>query len=575
MQQELNDLAQYFGMDPLKTKPTELFGIFKQFQADLANAMETAARKLQKIRSMNRSVSAPSFRRSSRNCSFPNSRNSSARSSRNSSFRRSRRSYSINSNYSDVSGDTSFTDDSMIVNGPDTPTSSRKFDPEHSPIPRKTSVSRKIEIEDSPMWQKMEVSREIDIGERQSPVSMEMSGENSVTSSSSNSPQIGSTRRKDEFIEEDGRGRPKTRMRRSLSEPSERMSSEDVDFTSKKEMLRKVLLSPVREKPERSIRVAEDVKRLRNGLKKKRGAEKKHNFENDMADEIKKTTDKTNELKAAEIKAGEYKAGEFKAEEIEVGEIKADEFKTDEINAGEFKVGEFKANEIKANEIKADETKSKELNLSKETVKIEENIIETEKLELKEKTDELMNGEVWNESVANKLHLLNKDRPNTKTNSMKSTNLKNKSTVNSQKLKEDPSPLFRSSSLRRSNRKITKVSIKSIQAKELQKARKMVVSKSESNISSLKSSRRRTKSDGFQSVILKPGFIEELSPMKCEIKDVNNNHHDLKTKSTDDNRLSRTLERKHSKGEEEITLRRTKSAIISRNKQRASLVIFV
>lgn len=110
VQHELNEIAEYFGIDVAKSKPMELFSTVRQFLKDLSTANENLTKKAlsrkNSSRAMMRSVSTPSSKRGSRNSSFRGSRNSSVRSSRNSSarssIRRVYRSTSVTNEGSDV-----------------------------------------------------------------------------------------------------------------------------------------------------------------------------------------------------------------------------------------------------------------------------------------------------------------------------------------------------------------------------------------------------------------------------------------------------------------------------------------
>ena len=268
VQHDLNTLAAYFGIDPSKSKPMDVFITVKQFLNDLATATENlskiAVTRKNSSRAMMRSVSTPSFKRSSRNSSFRGSRNNSARSSRNSSarssFRRSHRSQSFGSNASDAtSGSQEFNDSIMFGEGRS----------------RTSSKSSSSEI--------VNMNFDVDISEsRTSTMSKSDKEEFMVdstysTMSSKGSLKQRSTRRVKEqawlneerererekepdlskykdlikkWEEEKSNGtRDALRNRRANEKKSPGKASEE--FMRKQEQIEKVLLSPVREKPER------------------------------------------------------------------------------------------------------------------------------------------------------------------------------------------------------------------------------------------------------------------------------------------------------------------------------------
>ena len=162
---------------------------------------------------------------------------------------------------------------------------------------------------------------------------------------------------------------------------------------------------------------------------------------------------------------------------------------------------------------------------------------------------------------------------------------------------------FKRSSLRKSGsreRSIRKVNVKAIQAKELEKAN--ASSKSESHLEHGGLQRRRTKSDGIQAVTLKPGFITKALPIKLEqtitpsstLNDEPKNS--MKTDNLDqiaipDKSFSNSTSRKESEISNscQVTfddsfdteksngpvLRRTKSAVISRNLREAKLIFLL
>ena len=268
VQHDLNTLAAYFGIDPSKSKPMDVFITVKQFLNDLATATENlskiAVTRKNSSRAMMRSVSTPSFKRSSRNSSFRGSRNNSARSSRNSStrssFRRTHRSQSFGSNASDAtSGSQEFNDSIMFGEG-------RSRTSSKSSSSEMVNMNFDVNISDS----------------RTSTISKSDKEEFMVdstysTMSSKGSLKQRSTRRIKEqawlnedrererekepdlskykdmikkWEEEKSNGtRDASRNRRANEKKSPGRASEE--FMRKQEQIEKVLLSPVREKPER------------------------------------------------------------------------------------------------------------------------------------------------------------------------------------------------------------------------------------------------------------------------------------------------------------------------------------
>eukprot|EP00794_Sanderia_malayensis_P009136 gene9136-10109_t len=439
IQQELSDLAQYFGIDPMKTKPTELFSIFKQFLTDLSTAIETLAKRAhaQKTRQMSRTVSVPTFRRTSRNSSFRGSRNSSTRSSRNSSFRKTSRRSSVTSSASDMtfaSTDSSHVATSDIVVNDCNANCSNGF------------------------------------GNRQkskATVDCSLNGEGGIVV------------RKSIGIKNADHDADKTSVQQSpvlkRIVHNGMMTSEDDDFTSKREMLRKVLLSPVRERRGRGRMGGDDIVLCEEKTKK-------------VGDTNGCLQNGVNERRVAQKQDGRI------------------EKKSDGIGS-----------------------RGRVTNHVGKTSKSYDDVSG-------------LNGD-FRRSEAPTLSLSN--------------NYNNFNNYD-RKLKDNLSTaLSRSSSLRRSNKKPKRVSVKSMHAKELQKIKRFSVSKSESNLSS--------KAE-IQSVVLKPGFIEKLSPMKSSLKDMNNNNNIDDNNNNDDDDVegrfvyqkSATME-KDSKYEEKV-LRRTKRA---------------
>ena len=713
VQHDLKELAEYFGIDTLKSKPTEVFTTVKQLIKDLTTANENLTKKAlsrkNSSRAMMRSASTPSFKRSSRNSSFRGSRNSSAKSSRNSSarssIRRAYRSISVASTGSDVKmqdekdcGGTAVLDDQ-----------------------RSCASSKSSSSELSSFYLNRSYS---DNYSQSTPKSHFLSNRNGLHRTRCDNEDDANERPKEPDLSKYRLLMKEYEEKRKRNVGKEEIKidrtniSKESDKEWKDEQLRKVLLSPVREKSERRnlSGVRKEVSN-KDELVQDLKTKSQHGNEREIYNEVKGFNERKLKIKEQravtqieeneaskeheENNRHESKKG-VRDEKVKVNGVKDDacgktkmEWDTDE-NHNEIwmkkrepdlsryrQLMKERPEELKTLHYRSKNEYEKEGNRMKETivtanekryekpvelrkigiesdqkkeirglngfvnakkgerktvlrddtkgnldwkigqdeklrndVKVHEDRCKTENIEAvngnkhieKRHCDELEKDEVKSEyrnGIENNDGNSNEKSTNNKSNSSK--NFVRGSTSNS--LTRNRNSLRNSL---RNERRIKKVNVKAMYAKDVVKT--MTSSKSDPNLGNGKLLRRRTKSEGIQAVILKPGFIAKNVPIKLELmtapsskvvdaaKDGKNE--DKKTTTTTsttsqgkemngDGRTTKTTTKKEDKWKEikneEVfvddsfelkekdgpVLRRTKSAVIHRNLREAKLIFFL
>ena len=689
VQQDLKDLTAYFGIDPNKSQPMNVFSTLNQFIKDLMTANENLSKKVlsrkNSSRAMMRSTSVPSFKRSSRNSSFRGSRNSSAKSSRNSSarssFRKVSRSISIASSTSDV---TNGSQDGLQFRARHSCNSSRDMSSENTSLcrdrvvesPRSKSFNRDSVIEGS----RLKFDNEDKIVEGSSLTSSKCDDEGYGSFSRSLTPK---TRQflKSELIrlEKERPKEPDLSKYRDLvnqrKKEEEQKSSHSVDLRDKekpqshennrddfkeREEKRKILLSPVRE----SSNVKKLLERER-GLSKVAGAingpdsgnrfsreDFLSKFKNDKVwrskqyhvtnsyDEVKKQKEK--EVLDADVKPTRAKSrgsnGDFHWDEIreELRKRKLENKRiaraSDKKEQNEQECVTERAKELKTlrcrmkmpdgkqclnqaekeNNVKENIErynrilpiqKSKDSGTEKDSlsrnglsVKVEThphnsgfsaNSDEGKQRNIEKDSEPPMNGKVHNASQMKKKRV----DPLKERASLKGSLEDSSTEIEGKSNKDGNQNVTKSfirggtrgsltrnrSSLRnsfKSDRGLRKVSVKAMSAKDVHKM--VSRAKSESHVGDAASQRRRTKSEGLQAVILKPGFIARNLPLKIDLEnsDANNNNEQKLNNGTTIGKDFAVVDDISLKDTGPV-LRRTKSAMINRNVREAKIVFFL
>ena len=474
MQHELSGLIAYFGIDAKKNNPTEIFDIIKRFRKELENAVDGLAKKALNTSShpiINRSSSTPNFLRSSRNSSLRGSRNSSlrgsrnssSRSSRNSSFRKSVRSMSINSNYSDVSNrerDVSSIAGSAIVF--DCKDEDSLEDLSASSLA--ANESQEVDTRDNKhrgfVTPQNEASQDSSYSTMSSVSSLKMTPQGDNDSASEADSPLYLKRRK---------MRPKTPFtRKNIDDVLSMMSAEE---DTAKEELRKVLLSPVREKAD-----------------KNKITDKKEEASAEVVKRVDKLEDRGS---SKEERCEDMKPVLRKEEDLEVPQPRRrlpDSF----VNGKRESYLAYAKSEEKAMTLKKNSSSDElldRISKLKETNREKNSVVSTGNADQLKGPYELLkkdNGAGSTSRIANGLQRDSSLKHDEYSSSEIDYKMKldlalaaarrDRETLDLKIAK--PSSLHRNSSLRRSNRKVTRVSIKAMQVRELQKTKKLLISRS-------------------------------------------------------------------------------------------------
>ena len=688
VQQELTEVAEYFGMDTNKSKPIEVFSTIRQFIKDLTTANDNLTKKAlsrkNSSRAMMRSFSTPTFKRSSRNSSFRGSRNSSAKSSRNSSarssMRRAYRSVSVASAGSDVQ-DEKVVETSTVSDQRNLSSESSSFYLGRSYSENGTPKSHYRSSRTTEHDNVFDCKKE----EKEWPKEPDLLKYRSLMREYEERQKA--KRANEERKEEISRGR-----------------GEDKEEGGEDQKLRKVFLSPVKEKIEArrlfeisKSGVSEPEKDLKIENRLKEGEtichERKDSFEREL--EIKEakimsfidanTRKHSNEIGGKRVADKRIKVNGHRDDTCGTDRLANEsphdkgllvmqsEISNQECNMSskerpkELRTLHYRAKNTferenncgqEANEMKRSKRSEREFAEGDEIAGEKERRDFTDAADLKvwkrkkektarEKQTELVYyDDYYNVNLKrHSTHVTNskkntengqritkdyggnwKDEDRTdKEATMTGRSERNADAKISRKLSNGKSNFVRGStrgSVSRSRsssrnsfkneRGVKRVNVKALQARDIARTMTMPSSRSESNFGSTKSQRRRTRSEGIQAVILKPGFIAKNVPMKLDLtkkgnenktrgkekdlnidkerkvahseptetsmkaKDCNNNEEGLEEDKGRVNGcdpfVEEGFELKENQGP---VLRRTKSAVIQRNVREAKLIFYL
>ncbi|XP_065066289.1 formin-J-like [Rhopilema esculentum] len=691
VQQDLKDLTGYFGIDPNRSQPMNVFSTLNQFIKDLMTANENLSKKVlsrkNSSRAMMRSTSVPSFKRSSRNSSFRGSRNSSAKSSRNSSarssFRKVSRSISIASSTSDV---TNGSQDGLQFRTRHSRNSSRDVSSENASLcrdrvvesPRSRTFKRDSVIEGSRL--KFDNEDKIVEGSSLTPSKYDDEGYGSFSRSltpktrqflKSELMRLEKERLKEpdlskyrDFVNQRKKeDKQKSNHSTDLRDTEKPQSHENHRYDSKeREEKRKALLSPVRENS--NVKKVLERERGSNSIAGAvNGSDKDNRFSKE--DFVSKfENDKDLRSKQYSVANSYDEVKEQKEKEVLDADVKPtraglrgrnDDFHWDEIREklrrrklekeriarasdknepNEQECVTERGKELKTLRCRMKMPDGKQcLNTSEKEKKVKENIERSNRIlpiqmskdsgtekdslsrnglsvkvethpqnsrlsansddgkqrKIEKDSESPMNGKVHNASQMK----IKRDDPLKERASQKGSLQDSSSKIEGKSNKDGNQNITKSfirggtrssltrnrSSLRnsfKSDRGLRKVSVKAMLAKDVHKM--VARAKSESHAGDAATKRRRTKSEGLQAVILKPGLIAEDLPLKVDLEnsDANNdNKQKLNNGTSVGHSKDFAIVDDISLKDTGPVLRRTKSAIINRNVREAKIVFFL